>query len=285
MVGKTGRTIQVVAVVLMSIFPWTATKAQTGGGDSLESQLAAKYKLAKTASDSNGLSVIDPGTLLTVKKGGIRSIPPEVSVFVPTEVKDGQVIVKDQTGANVGKKLGGFILKQKGLSDPTGATSTDTKFLTVGEKVYPIKIDVNRKDSKVSMQIIECDSCNNVQDASSRKAQVVFDFPAGYLNSADGGQVSDVINQILEIDAGGGDQQQQAQDQQGQQGDQQAAEQPAAEQAAPQPAPTIKLGMTPEEVTAAFGEPQKKVDLGTKLIYYYKDMKVTFVKGKVTDVQ
>ena len=57
------------------------------------------------------------------------------------------------------------------------------------------------------------------------------------------------------------------------------AQQPAA------PPPTIQLGQTPDEVTGALGQPEKIVNLGAKQIYYYKDMKVTFVKGKVTDVQ
>jgi hypothetical protein len=33
------------------------------------------------------------------------------------------------------------------------------------------------------------------------------------------------------------------------------------------------------------GKPERIVDLGAKVIYVYKDMKVTFVDGKVTDVQ
>jgi len=45
------------------------------------------------------------------------------------------------------------------------------------------------------------------------------------------------------------------------------------------------LGQTPDEVTAALGQPEKIVNLGAKQIYYYKDMKITFVKGKVSDVQ
>lgn len=48
---------------------------------------------------------------------------------------------------------------------------------------------------------------------------------------------------------------------------------------------TIKLGQTPEEVVAILGAPEKKVDLGTKLIYTYKDMKIVFVDGKVADVE
>jgi len=48
---------------------------------------------------------------------------------------------------------------------------------------------------------------------------------------------------------------------------------------------TVKLGQTPEEVVAVLGAPEKKVDLGKKLIYIYKDMKVVFVDGKVADVE
>jgi hypothetical protein len=45
------------------------------------------------------------------------------------------------------------------------------------------------------------------------------------------------------------------------------------------------LGQTPEQVQTAFGQPEKVVNLGSKQIYVYKDLKVTFVNGKVTDVQ
>ena len=48
---------------------------------------------------------------------------------------------------------------------------------------------------------------------------------------------------------------------------------------------SIEKGMTPDQVEAAMGKPEKKVTLGVKLIYYYKDMKVIFMSGKVSDVQ
>ncbi len=48
---------------------------------------------------------------------------------------------------------------------------------------------------------------------------------------------------------------------------------------------TIKLGMTPDEVKTSLGNPEKIVDLGTKQIYVYKDMKVIFQDAKVSDVQ
>ena len=51
------------------------------------------------------------------------------------------------------------------------------------------------------------------------------------------------------------------------------------------PPPTISLGQTKEQVTAAFGQPTRMAKLGVKEIYYYKDMKVTFTNGKVTNVE
>jgi len=43
--------------------------------------------------------------------------------------------------------------------------------------------------------------------------------------------------------------------------------------------------MSIDEVVGAMGQPEKKVSLGVKQIYYYKDMKVIFMSGKVSDVQ
>lgn len=278
MSGKAGKGIRIIGVMLAGMIPWAIAGAQ-GGADSLEGQLAAKYKLVKLGTDSTGLAVLDAGTVLVIKKGGIISVPSGNAVLLPTTVKDGQVKAASNTAAQGVSKL----LKWKGVSDPTGAASTDTKFLTTGEKVYVSKIDVNRKDSKVTLAIIECDTCNSVQDPSSRRGQVVFQFPKDYLSGADGGQVSDVINQILEIQADDA-----AQDKGDKGQDAQGQQQAAAPAAAPEPAqppPTIQLGQTPDEVTTALGQPQKIVNLGAKQIYYYKDMKITFVKGKVSDVQ
>jgi len=105
--------------------------------------------------------------------------------------------------------------------------------------------------------------------------------------------VEDTIGQLLAIssddaqqagDQGG----QQGQGQGGDQGGQQQAAAPPQQPAAPEPAPepaSIEKGMTPDQVQAAIGKPDKMVNLGSKQIYVYKDLKVTFVNGKVSDVQ
>lgn len=48
---------------------------------------------------------------------------------------------------------------------------------------------------------------------------------------------------------------------------------------------TVTLGMSPREVEGILGRPRSTVDLPNKQIYVYKDLKVTFLDGKVSDVQ
>jgi hypothetical protein len=48
---------------------------------------------------------------------------------------------------------------------------------------------------------------------------------------------------------------------------------------------TISLGQSIAEVEAINGKPDKVIDLGAKKIYVYKDLKITFTDGKVSDVQ
>ncbi|MGA3264052.1 MAG: hypothetical protein ABSC47_08405 [Terracidiphilus sp.] len=56
-------------------------------------------------------------------------------------------------------------------------------------------------------------------------------------------------------------------------------------QPADTPPPTIAIGQTKDQVIAAFGQPIKIAKLGVKEIFYYKDMKVTFTNGKVSNVE
>ena len=48
---------------------------------------------------------------------------------------------------------------------------------------------------------------------------------------------------------------------------------------------TVSLGQSPAEVEAILGRPRQAFDVGSKKIYVYKDLKITFLDGKVSDVQ
>jgi hypothetical protein len=52
------------------------------------------------------------------------------------------------------------------------------------------------------------------------------------------------------------------------------------------PPPTIEVGQTIDQVVAGFGQPTRIMKTSaTRQIYVYKDMKVTFTNGKVSNIQ
>ena len=81
-------------------------------------------------------------------------------------------------------------------------------------------------------------------------------------------------------------QQSQAADQAEKEASTDAGSGPGPNAAAPAAEPvSVDVGQTIDQVTAALGTPLKVVNLGAKKIYVFKDMKVTFLNGKVSDVQ
>jgi len=61
---------------------------------------------------------------------------------------------------------------------------------------------------------------------------------------------------------------------------------PAPQPPPPAPAPpTIKVGQTQDSVVAALGQPDSVDASGDKQVYVYKNVKVTFINGKVSKVE
>ena len=64
-----------------------------------------------------------------------------------------------------------------------------------------------------------------------------------------------------------------------------ASDAAGASPAAAAPTRKITMGMSVDEVVAAWGQPKDIVDLGNKKIYVYDGMKFTFTNGKLTSAQ
>lgn len=237
----------------------------------VEDQLRT-YKLVKLGHDSNGLAVVDPGTVLVLQQGGLLGLPPQKLVFCPAKYEDGEL-----------HAAGGFCAAMH---------RNVSRYFQKGDKVYPLKIDVNVKKEEISFKVVACDSCNGTDPASFYKSEVVFHFGAGFLENAQAATVQQAIGQVFSVDAG---------DEQLAQGQQPVPPAPApAAQALPpiaapspvaapplpadQPPTTIAIGQTVDQVTAALGQPQRIANVGAKQIYFFKDLKVTFNNGKVSDV-
>ncbi|HTS34248.1 MAG TPA: hypothetical protein VMH04_01175 [Candidatus Solibacter sp.] len=268
----------VALIVALSITSALAAQAQA---PTLQEQLAAQYKLAKMGSDTSGFSVTEEGTLLAIQKGGILGVPYSDKTMLTTKYEGGNVHGPNAAMTEARKKIFGHFSQ-------TQNEGQTTKLFAKGDKVYPTKLEVNVDKDTVAMSIVACDKCNNTDPPSANKAQVVFQFPKGSLAKASAGDVEDTIGQLLAISEDSGDQgnnQQQGggdQQQQGQGGGQQQQQQQQQQQAEPQ---TIQMGMTIDQVQQAMGKPEKIVNLGPKQIYVYKDLKVTFIGGRVADVQ
>lgn len=235
-----------------------------GQAVSLQEQLSAQYKLAKVASDSGGFTVVNEGTLLTIQKGGVLSVPWTSLTLCPAKYQDNAL------HASVGFCAG--MLKNV------------SRYFKVGDKVYPIKIDVNLDKAKITFTVVACDSCNGVNPPTSMKGEVVFLYAKGSLDKASVGEIEDAIGQVFLISAD--DQQGQGNNDAGQQqGNQQQGNQLPEQQQQPSEPQTVQLGMTTDQVQGVLGKPDKIFNVGAKQIYVYKDVKVTFLNGKVSDVQ
>lgn len=226
---------------------------------SLRNLLLTKYKLTKTAYGPNGTQVLDAGPVFDLRKGGLFGVNPASLGKCQAQYKGGDL-----------KPPGRFCT----AGDPNG------RFLDVGERVFLTKLDVNTKRSTITIDVMECDACNGVQQVSSLKSGIVFDFAPGFLDSAAPGQVSDVIDQVLGPDEGAAQQPAAA----GQPPQQPVAAAPTQPQQAPG---QIKKGDSPAQVEAAMGQPDTKIDLSPRMVYVYKslNLKVIFVNGQVSDIQ
>ena len=208
----------------IGVFCWllagvSSTLAQPGQGaaaPSLAEQLKAQYTLAKLGSDSGGLAVTQPGTVLVIQKGGILGVSPQALIRCPSKYQDGDLHAPSGLCASMVKQ--------------------QSSYFQNGTKVYPFKLDVNLKNERISLSIVACDSCNGTNPPTFYKGEVTFQFAKGYLEKGNVSEIEDTIGQVFGIDNGSGGEQTATTS------DGQDPNQPPA-QAAPAPA-----GMTNEDV-------------------------------------
>jgi hypothetical protein len=232
----------------------------------LQEQLSAQYKTVKIGPD--GEVAGDPGTLLAVQKGGLIAVPWRAVALCPAKFQDNVLHLSTGFCAGMMQNVSGYFRK--------------------GAKVYPLKLDVNVGKEKISFQVVGCKVCNHSDQPFPFKAEVVFEFAKGYLEKASASEIEDMIGQVFTITTDTND------DQQAAGGDQPAADQPAspqppqdaqpAQQQQQEPA-TVQVGMSTDQVQSVLGKPDKIFNVGAKQIYVYKDVKVTFLNGQVSDVQ
>jgi hypothetical protein len=239
-------------------------------GQGLQQKLEAQYALTKTTDDKT--DIVTAGAILILQKDKLIMYPTTTQIPPQNTYKDGR-LSSGAFGAHQSiQKFGSLI----GHAPPSQLQTASRNFVT-GEKFWVTKIDV-QPDGVVFT--LFTDAIQDVRYYSTLK----FVYPKGSTPSTD--QVMSTVAEVLKVqpdedaksDDKGADQQQGA-------AGGNANQQPPAEQAPAAPPATVGIGQTVDEVVAILGQPDKIINLGPKQIYVYKDLKVTFVKGKVTDAQ
>ncbi len=226
----------------------------------IEQKIESDYPLTQPSGDKS--DIVSAGAVLVLKKNSL--------------VMHQEATLSNANTYKGGKLSAGFF---GGLCK--NAQDGSCRTFVKGEKFWLIEVDV--KDDGLVLQFMS-DPLPDTRYMGSLK----FPFAKGTQPTPE--EMAAVVAEVIGVDAAS-----------------QAQPAPAAQAPAPapppapveqapapippppppvdQPPPEIKLGQTKDQVIAAFGQPQKIVTLGTKQILFFKDLKVTLVGGKVTDVQ
>jgi hypothetical protein len=260
------RAIALVAALIAGSSTASPLVAQPdrGGKADIERGLQSQYMPTKLAGFGDRLRFTQLGTVLVIQLDGMGASPVTEFTF-GNNYKDGRIK----------RSLAGSLIHQ----------ANNVRDLRAGDRVYLLKTEV--KDNGVVFNVQSCDSCDgSPMDLAQMpyRAALTFQYPKGYWNNTDFAQIQQTISEVFAF-ANGPNAGTQPNPEPVAPSGAQAAQQPPPPPAPQQEPVKIGLGQTMDQVVAGLGQPDKVVDLGSKKIYIYKDLKITFVDGKVSDVQ
>jgi hypothetical protein len=244
--------------------------------------LKQHYRFATATLGINGYPQIVPGTILTVRKEGIVSFGEDDAAYAelcPSQFQGGGIHTPQSTIC-------------------TALAPASRRYLKVSETVCVTALNVEAKTDTVSMFLATCNRNHRVTKSGAYHALVNFHFSKGSLAATSASQVEQVISQALsegttevatDKEAGNGP------DGKTTDAIQPIAPPPAVAQE-PEPGPGtdppaqpatsgVAKGQSTDQVVAILGPPSSIADLGAKLIYFYPNLKVVFVNGKVSQIQ
>lgn len=208
----------------------------------------------KTLSDS-----LYPGVRFTLTKTSLSMNQIKQPGTVMVMKKDGLSGTKAGEGfaANIVRE--GAISQKGSMANMLLGGGANRRDFHVGDKFYVTAVAI--KDKQLSFDMVSFttyDVTTNGNTKSERySAQLQFEFPEGVLPAMPPAKVQEVLDAVF-ID----------------EGRMQSA-----------PAATVSLGQTFTQVEQVLGKPERIVNLGSKVTWIYKDMKVIFMDEKVADVQ
>jgi hypothetical protein len=246
----------VMGALLMSI-AWLANAQESSPRAAIETKLAAEYPPTEVAADKK--SIVTPGAVLVLEKDNLLMVDAGSANPSQNVYKDGKI--------------------SRSLASKVHIPNSGSRAFRAGEKLWATRIDVT--DSGVVFELLTM----RYPDGNARyRALLTFPFAKGAMPSAD--RVADTIGEVLKVRPGTA-----AKSVAPAASEPAATENPLPPIAIPPPvtedAPSkpIGLGSTVDQVVAAYGKPLEIAKAGNGEIYSYKNLKVTFVDGKVTDIE
>lgn len=230
--------------------PVVRVSPKTGpGGDwraAIQERLEQQFPLTQATADKS--DIVAAGAVLVLKKNNLVMYASAAFTGINT-YKNGLIT------QNIFGKL------SKNSTDGSART------FVRGEKFWTTQIDV--KDDGVVFQFLS-DPLSDTRYSGALK----LPFPKGSQPTPE--QIAATAAEVLNVDDSVS-----------------PAPSPQQTLAPPPPLPdqpaappgTVGLGQTKDQVVAVLGQPARITNAGTKQIYSYKNLTVTFVNGKVTDVQ
>jgi hypothetical protein len=276
---KLGATGLVLAVAICTL----QLAAQVGDPATLiQEKLVSQIKLTKAAADHS--DVVTAGDVVVLHKDGLMMCSSASSYAFSNTYSNGVLASNLNNRAKDAARsfLKGHLPFGGGgsASDAANNGCTQRKFVA-GEKFWITGISLQKDGILVSTF---SDPYNDVR----YYGEIKFPFPKGSVPPVDA--FAKTVAEVITVEPGDDKDKGNQNDQASQQA-QPAAPAPAPMQdiappppPADAPPPTIAIGQTKDQVSAAFGQPARVAKLGAKEIFYYKDMKVTFTNGKVSNV-
>jgi hypothetical protein len=249
--------------------------APASGGDQkaiLQDRLNSQFKLTRTTADRN--DIVTAGSVLVLQKDGLLMCSIDTNVPPTNTYKNGKVSMGFGSDLAWTMQLG------------RNSSEVPQRKFVAGEKFWVTAFNI--QDDGVIFKFYS----DPFQDVRYY-GQLKFPFPKHVMPPAD--QVLKTIAEAITVQpddnaSASAPQQPPPAQQPAPSTEPQAKMPPIAPPPPPPDAPppqpkTIAAGQTKDQVIAILGQPQKIVSLGTKEILYYPDMKVTFLHGKVSNVE
>ncbi|MGO9317249.1 MAG: hypothetical protein ACLPXT_16265 [Terracidiphilus sp.] len=269
--------------------------AQPGDPATIQQKLISQINLTKATADHS--DIVTAGDVVVLHKDGLMMCSSASSYAFSNTYSNGVLTANYK---NQAKDAGKSYLKSFGMSKlgmGGGASVTDSannacpsrKFVA-GEKFWVTGIAAQKDGFLIST--FSDPFPDSTGNQTRYYGEIKFPFAKGSVPPVDA--FVNTVFEVITVQPAEGQGDQGNQGNQGDQGGQQAAvpEAPAPPPdvappppPADTPPPTIALGQTRDEVVASFGQPMRIAKLGVKEIYYYRDMKVTFTNGKVSNIQ